>query len=233
MSELRALSFLKRHRPDRFLSAVGAPPESDDAPAADTEDRVGDIAEALLVSVNEDPFLGMAERYDAIDVVARKGNAAKNELLTLGLVREREVRTGKPGRNPKLLELTSEGQRVLTERGYDVAETGRRGIEHRYWQQQIKDYYTDQGFEAEIEFAVGEQRIDVYAMTDTESVAVEVACSPEHEVENVQKCLDYDVDCIEVAYLEEAIRDRIEVAVRENFDQIPDRVTFITGAGDT
>lgn len=227
-SELAALSTVERYQPDEFLSAVGAPSDpGDEIEDGDGDDSVGEVAEALLASVNEDPFLGMSERYDAIDVVARKGNEAKNELMTLGLVWETEVRTGKPGRNPKLLELTPKGRDVLEDRGYAVADTGRAGIEHRYWQQQITDYYTDQGFDVEIEFAVGQQNIDVYATTDEETVAVEVACSPEHEVANIEKCLDYDVDRVEVAYLEDTVRERIEAAVRDAFNRVPDRVTFV------
>lgn len=223
--KLAALDSHERHRPDQFNEYCGITADDEDTGEDTTE--VGEIAEALLASVTDTPFLSMSERYEAVDMDSKNGTVAKNELVTLGLVQEVEVPTGKPGRNPKLLELTAEGRTVLTNRGYDVPETGRRGIVHRYWQQQVKDYYEAQGFEAEIEFSVGTQRIDVYAEREAETVAVEVACSPEHEVTNIEKCLDYGVDQVQVVYLEETVKDRVESAVQEAFGHVPDRVAFL------
>jgi uncharacterized protein (DUF2249 family) len=225
--KLAALDHADRSRPERFQEYLGLKGDDEATDDEETTTEVGEVAEALLASVNTDPFLSMSERYDAVDVDSKKGTAAKNELLTLGLVREVEVATGKPGRNPKLLELTPEGRSILEERGYDVAETGRRGIEHRYWQQQIKDYYKAEGFEAEIEFAVGNKQIDVYAVRDEETVAVEVARSPEHEVANIEKCLAYDVDRVEVVYLADDVKKRIESAVQEEIGHVPEQVAFL------
>lgn len=223
---LDQLSFVERVRPLQFREAIGEHLEEDSED--DDETGIGTVAERLLASVNEKPFLSISERYEAIDTGMKTGNTAKNELLTLDLVREVEVKTRKPGRNPKLLELTAEGRSVLERRGYEVVETGRRGIVHRYWQQQAKEYYEEQGFEVEIEHAVGQQSIDVYAERADEVVAIEVACSPEHELENVEKCLAYGVDRVEVAFLEESVRDRVEAEVREAFGQVPDRVEFVS-----
>jgi len=223
--ELATLDVHERVRPTRFLKYLGIPDVEKDAEEETTD--IGEVAEAVLASVNTDPFLSMSERYDAVDVDSKKGTAAKDELVTLGLVREVEVATGKPGRNPKLLELTAEGQTVLAERGYDVADTGRRGIEHRYWQHHLKEYYEDRGYEVEIEFAVRNKHIDVYAAQNGEAIALEVARSPEHEVANIEKCLASGVDRIEVVYLDEAVKDRIESAVREEFGYVPEQVDFL------
>lgn len=224
--DLEELPYTDRVRPEDYLLVVGDRPDTGEA-NDDSEDALGDVAEALLASVSTAPFLSLSDRYDALDVVARQGNEAKEELLTLGLVRETEVRTGKPGRNPKLLALTDAGRQALEERGYDVPGSGRRGIEHRYWQQQIKEHYEAQGFDTEIEFAIEQQRIDVYAIHGDETVAVEVARSPEHELANIVKCLEYDVDRVEVAYFDTSVRDRIEAAVRDEFGAIPARVAFV------
>ncbi|QLG62070.1 ATP-binding protein [Halorarum salinum] len=232
-SVLDELAYGERVRPDRFLEVVGRHWETtdatDDTDAETDEDggAVGDVAEAVLASVNDQPFLSMSQRYDAVDVGAKTGNEAKNQLVALELVREVEVDTRKPGRNPKLLELTEAGKEVLAERGYDVVATGRRGVVHRYWQQQIKEYYEADGFSVEIESAVSDGFVDVYAETTGEVVAVEVARSPEHEVANVRKCLGLDVDRVEVATLEEGVRERIEAAVRDEFDGVPDQVVFV------
>ena len=235
---LNELSVENRVRPDRFWEAIGRFDHGDDSntstdesgqdvePEADNQ-AVGEVAEALLVSVNDQPFLPMSERYNTIDVGAKTGNEAKNQLLALDLVSEEEVDSKKPGRNPKLLELTQRGKQALEDRGHEVAAVGRRGITHRYWQHQVKERYEADGYDVEIEHAVGQEHIDVYAEQDGEQMAAEVACSPEHEVANVRKCLRYGVDQVAVVYLEGSTREQIEVAVRDAFGTVPDQVTFV------
>ncbi|NUC74728.1 ATP-binding protein [Haloterrigena sp. SYSU A558-1] len=226
---LDELEWCERVRPRAFIEVAATLDDTKESEREQdgTGDGVGEVAVTLLASVNEDPFLSLSDRYGTIDVGKKTGSAAKEELLTLDLVREVEVRTGRRGRNPKMLELTPNGREVLEERGYDVVETGRRGIEHRYWQHRIQQCYEGDGFDVEIEFSVGKSRIDVYCVRDGTTVAVEVARSPEHEVENVEKCLDFDVDRVEVAYLDDDVMRRIEAAVEEAFDGVPDRVAFV------
>jgi len=228
----------ERVQPDRFLEAIGEfdhdesgeTGESTDAPAEEAggdEQGVGEVAEQLLASVNDSPFLSVSARYDRIGVGSQIGTDAKNELDALGLVQEVAIDNRKPGRNPKLLELTDQGEQVLEDRGYDVRVTGRRGIRHRYWQQQVMEYYEDEGFDVAVEHPVEDGRIDVYAEREDEQVAVEVAVSPEHEVANIRKCMDAGVDRVEVVALEDAVRERIETMVQEVFDGIPDAVVFV------
>jgi hypothetical protein len=227
---LDELSYTERVRPDLFESVVYDVEEEETKGEEPEESAVGAVAEALLASVDEQPFLSLSERYDAIDVGAKKGNRAKQELVTLGLVREVEIDTKKPGRNPTLLELTGDGEEVLAERGYDVAETGRRSIVHRYWQRQVADHYAAEGYDVEQERAVEAGYIDLYAEQGNTAVAVEVALSPEHEVANVEKCLSAGVELVEVVTVDEAVQDRIRAQVREAFDGVPDRVAFVDAA---
>lgn len=226
---LDELSYGERVRPDLFEAAV-RDVDTDDAEQAGDEAEttaVGEVAEQLLASVDDEPFLSMSERYDAIGVGSKQGNRAKQELLALELVREVEVDTGTPGRNPKLLELTDDGVTVLEERGYDVAATGRRGIEHRYWQRQVADHYDAEGFDVVIEHGVADGVIDVFCERPGEQVAVEVAMSPEHEVANVEKCLDAEVDRVEVVAVDADVLARVEDRMREAFGEVPERVAFV------
>lgn len=186
------------------------------------------MAKQLLASVNSDPFLSLSDRYDAIDVGKKTGSATKEELVERSLVDVREVRTGKRGRNPKMLELTVQGREALADRSYDVVDVGRRRIEHRYWQHRIKEYYAGEGFDVEIEFSVGKASIDVYCVQDDETVAIEVARSPEHELEYIEKCLDCDMDRVEVAYLDDEVKDQIEATLKEAFGAVPGRVAFVS-----
>jgi len=228
------LSSTERVRPEVFQEAIGVFDHDEESmestePTESTNDEqtVGDVAEQLLASVNEQPFLSVSERYDSIGVGSQMGTDAKNELDTLDLVEEVVIDNRQPGRNPKLLELTDRGRQVLEERGYDVQATGRRGIRHRYWQQQVTEYYEGEGFEVAVEHPVDDGRVDVYVERENEVVAVEVACSPEHEVVNIRKCMIAGVDRVEVVTLEDGVRERIATMVQEAFDGIPDAVVFV------
>ncbi|QCS44750.1 hypothetical protein [Natrinema versiforme] len=79
----------------------------------------------------------------------------------------------------------------------------------------------------ETEHSVGQESIDVYAERGDEAVAIEVARSAWHEVENVRKCLDYGVDQVRVAYLEDSVKYQVREQVMEAFDGVPDRVEFV------
>ncbi|NUB91185.1 ATP-binding protein [Haloterrigena sp. SYSU A121-1] len=232
-SELDSLDWAERMQPSLFQSEVGEdssgdePTEQDENAGDGDDDEPDAVAEALLVSIVEEPFLSVSERYDMVGVGSKKGTAAKEELVALDLVSEETVRNGKRGKNPTLLELTEKGHTVLEDRGYDVPGTGRRGIEHRYWQHQIKEFYESDGFDVEIEHAVGSESIDVYVERGVVSIAVEVARSAWHEVENIRKCLDYEVNRVEVVYLEDSVRDQIRSAVEDEFGGVPDLVEFV------
>jgi hypothetical protein len=108
-----------------------------------------------------------------------------------------------------------------------VTATGKGSIEHRWWQQQVKEFYEEQGFEATIEYAVGDQHIDVYAERDAETVAVEVARSPDHEVANIKKCLQQDIPTVRIASTAEDVTDQIQSALRDELGQIPGAVEFV------
>jgi len=220
---LEELSYAERVRPDLFESVV-RDVETDDAERLEgdgMETAVGEVAEVLLASVEEDPFLSVSARYDEINV------GAKQELVTLGLVEEVVVDTKKPGRNPTLLELTDDGVAVLEECGHVVAETGRRSIVHRYWQRQVADHYASEGYDVKEEREVDGGWIDVYARMGNTAVAVEIALSPEHEVANVEKCLDAGVELVEVVTVDDAVQERVREHVAEAFDGVPDTVAFI------
>lgn len=204
-----------RHR--RFKAAIGE----------DVEETVEDVSEEFLASVATDPLMNTTERYEAVGVDTKRGTEIKEELLKLGVVREVEVQTGTRGRNPKLLELTPEGRAVLADRGYDVKGDAKGGARHRWWQQRVEEHFEAEGYDATIEYAVGAQHIDVYAETAEETVAVEVALSPEHEVENVRKCLQAGVDEVQVAYREDGVRDRVRSQLEDAYGAVPDEVTFV------
>lgn len=63
-------------------------------------------------------------------------------------------------------------------------------------------------------------------MTADETIAVELALSPYHEVENIKKCLAHGPDRIQVVFTDAEIKDAIQASLREELGDIPDRVFF-------
>jgi DNA polymerase III delta prime subunit len=221
-AEIGELDWAERQRPDPFTAVVG---EEVSEPTAEDE-GLSEAAEALLVNVNETPFAGMTERYDDLSLSSEQGTGAKAELLDRELVRETSVSTGKPGRNPTFLELTDAGKGVLEDHGIDVSPEGMGGPEHRYWQQQIREFYAVDGYDVEIEYGLSDGSIDVYANDGDEAIACEVARSAEHEVANIKKCLREEPDRIRVVYIDAEVKNRIQSQLTEELGFVPDRVEF-------
>jgi hypothetical protein len=215
----------ERVQPDLYLYAVDEDPMEADDGRVDRD--VDPVAERVLVSAVERPFLSMSKRYDAVDVGPERGGEAVTELKQLGLVDDVEVDTKRPGRNPTLLELTRDGVTWLEDHDHDVPDWGRRSIVHRYWQRQVADSYAAEGYEVKEEYSVADGYIDVYAEQGNTAVAVEVALSPEHEVANVRKCLDTGVELVEVVTVDDAVQDRVRAQVQEAFDGVPNHVAFV------
>lgn len=69
---------------------------------------------------------------------------------------------------------------------------GRGGPEHKYLQSLIAGFAQSKGYRATIEAVAGPGKADVLLERGKERIAVEVSITttPEHEVENIRKCLD-------------------------------------------
>lgn len=216
--ELKQLGWKERYRPEEFLVYIGKGEEE--------KPTISQPAKQLLISIRNSPLMGISERYKMLGFGSKKGNAAKDELVQEGFVSEVEIRAGKKGRNPKLLEITKEGRQLLESMGYRVRFKSKGGVEHQFWQKEVQKYYLKQGYDAFIEHYIGERSIDVYAVKKNEKIAVEIALSPEHELENVKKCLKEGFDQVQIVYVSRRVRDKIKRSVEEKFGEIPEKILF-------
>ncbi len=217
--EIQKFEWKKRYRPEAFLEKVGGEEE-------DEEREISEAAEELLVDVKENPLLKTAERYDKLDFDTKKGGRAREELLENELIKEVEVRTGTRGRNPKIFEITPEGRKHLRAIGLKVREPEKGGAEHRWWQRKVQEHYQGKGYDSFIEYYMGRKSIDVYSVKEGKEVATEIALSPEHELENVKKCLDKDFDTVQVVYNSESVKEKIEGKIRDWKGEIPGKILF-------
>lgn len=218
--KIKNLPWSERHRPTDFKEIVGPREETKE------ESGLSEAAEELLINVKEKPLSGTKERYNDLDIGKKKGNKAKQELIKEGLVEEAEVRTGTRGRNPKLLDPTEKGKAILETLGHRVRSRGKGGAEHRYWQKKIQKHYHDKGYDSFIEHYIDSRSIDVYSVKEDREVATEIALSPEHELENIKKCLEEDLDTIQIVYPSEDIKEEIRRQIKQEFGETPSEILF-------
>jgi len=143
----------------------------------------------FLKHIARKPLLPMTRRYEEFGISRSKGDKLVDRMEKKGLVKRVSIITGMRGGNPKLIDITSRGAELLRELGLKTSHLN-RGIEHFYWQNQIKDFFSqEENISAEIEGVIGDTRVDVLLQINGKLVAVEVAMSPEYELENIKRDL--------------------------------------------
>jgi len=176
----------------------------------------GKRSKKLLVSIVDDPLLGIAERYRKICLNPRNGNQCKQELIELGLVSEVSIKTGKA--RIKLLKLTDKGKVKIKEYGCDVSKSLRHGgVEHLYWVQKVKKKLEDKGYIVEDEFPIGKgEAVDIAIVG--KKIAIEIETGKSDAVKNIRKCLDAGFEVVSVATSKEALKK-----IRSKLARIPKR----------
>jgi len=128
------------------------------------------VARALLRDIAERPFVGVAERYRALGVSIRKGDAAKRALIETGLIEPRPIAV--PEGKVMLLELTDDGRANCIERSWRVAPYP-GGIEHGYWIERAAALLTSRGWAVRRERQVNGRRLDIWAERHGTSLALQ------------------------------------------------------------
>ncbi|MFB6292031.1 MAG: ATP-binding protein [Candidatus Nanohaloarchaea archaeon] len=203
---------------DRFDQYIRGDTEPEEHTDKDT--GVSGEAEQLLRDVVEEPFRSLTERYQEFSS-SYKGNEAKSELVDAGLVVERNVRP-EPVRR-KLLQFTEQGRSYVEEElDLGVERTGRGGVVHRFWQNRIRDWFEETGWEASLEQEDADVAVDMAGVR----LAVEVAMgdSP-REAEHIQDRVQSGFDTVWVACRSDEIREGIQQRMEES-DLPSDSVAF-------
>lgn len=103
---------------------------------------------------------------------------------------------------------------MLREEDVDIEERGKGGLEHRFWQQKIADFYQDKGYEVKIEHEIDGKSIDVFAEKE-EKIGIEVAMSAKGEIKNIKKDLELDLDQLIMACKNERVMSDIGMKARD------------------
>lgn len=173
--------------------------------------EVSKEAYSLLVNVNYHPFTGLVARYTSLGLSTRKATLAKDELVEKGLVEEVNIRLS-IRRPTKFLVPTNLSLNILkmNRQNTDLWNVvGRQGFEHKLYSVLIFYAYKKSGCQAYLEKTIEDHRTDVYVVSGTETIAVEVQLG-EIDLEEKSELLDH-VDRLQFVVKEEDLDKAISI----------------------
>jgi hypothetical protein len=173
------------------------------------EDKEG---KKLLVSIAEEPLIGISERYKKMCMNPKIGNECKQRLMNEGLIKEVSISTSKA--RIKLLELTDKSREKLKEFGYNISGSLRHGgVEHLYWVQQVKKKIENGGYIVKEEYPIGNgETVDLAIIGKNKKIAIEIETGKSDAIHNIRKCLDAGFEVVSLTTNEEAL-ERIKTGL--------------------
>ncbi len=139
---------------------------------------------AFFEDVLTSPDDGIRRRYARLGLSTGTGNRLKDRLLSKGWLEDQVVELGRTRK--VLLRLTKEGKQAL---GVDGENTGRESLVHEYWKRFYAARFREQGYEVQIEAPRRSGNVDVLAVKDGRSIALEIETGKSDIVRNVKRDL--------------------------------------------
>jgi len=167
--------------------------------------RLSEDGNKLLDSISKNALVGVVERYRTLDMNARRGHAAKDEIVSGEFVRPQAIPT--PQGRVLLLELTEKGRAYLGRRGHKAVPDN-ESLEHKYWKARIADYYRKKGCQVEVEKQVN-GKPDLIVKNGGETVAVEIETGKSDPISNIVKNLKHGFPLI----ITVATSERVEQSI--------------------
>lgn len=163
-------------------------------PVISDEDKEG---KKLLVSIAEEPLIGISERYRRMCINPKIGNQCKQRLIKQELIKEVSINTSKA--RIKLMEPTEKGMHELKKYGYSKS-WRHGGVEHQYWVAQVKKKLEGKGYKVEEEYPIGNgETVDLAIVGKKKKIAVEVETGKSDAIHNIRKCLDAGFEVVSLA----------------------------------
>lgn len=202
---------LRKHMEGSFADSSRNSPKNQVVtrnPGSDIE--MSEDGNKLLESVAKNPLIGVAERYRILDMNARRGHAAKEELLSHEFVQPQAIPT--PQGRVLLLELTEKGRGCLGRHGQKVVPDN-ESLEHKYWKARIADYYLKKGCQVEVEKQVN-GKPDLIVKNSEGVVAVEIETGKSDPILNIMKNLKHGFPLVITVATSESAEQGILVKLR-------------------
>ncbi len=139
---------------------------------------------AFLEDVLSSPDDGIRRRYARLGLSVGTGNRLKERLLSDGWLDDQVVELGRTRK--LLLRLTKQGKQAL---GVNAEYPGRESLVHEYWKRFYAERFREQGYKVRLEAPRRSGNVDVLAVKDGRSIAVEVETGKSNIVRNVKQDL--------------------------------------------
>ena len=164
-------------------------------------------AQALLNDILSHPESGVDARYNRLGLSADRGNKTKKSLVEAGWIVSELVRTGNTRR--LVLRLTPEAGAAANQRG----QVSRESLLHHYWKSWYAQALEQRGYDVTKEAGRLRGRVDVLAVRESHSLAVEIETGKSDVVNNVIENLRAGFDEILVVATSESVLHKIEGAL--------------------
>ena len=148
----------------------------------------------MLVDIAGYPLSVVTERYKRLGWNAGTGTKIKRSLLEKGLVEQEKVSV--PHGSVTLLKVTQHGKSLLESQGVQVKALPRNAsLEHEYYKHLVADEYRSKGYTVEEEVQIGDGKaVDLVAIKDGKSIAIEVETGKSDVEGNKTKCTEAGFD---------------------------------------
>jgi hypothetical protein len=168
----------------------------------------------LLIDVMEYPISGIAERYKRLSFSVYKGNRLRDTLISKELLNSYSLSTFEGRVN--FLDITSKGEMVLRDMGYQIENKRGGGPEHEYWKHRVAELFREKGYQVEIEKPIGEGKtVDIVATKEGERLAIEIETGKSDGIENILKNLNGSFSKIIIVPLSDKIERKYFTMVQE------------------
>lgn len=199
------------------------PPTTETVPVPMTVTRVAGVPpdmRAFLEFVGKNPGCFVTHVYASLKLSGYRGDKLKEELIAQGAMVQQETRHGAGGRVAKVLSLTAAGVALVADAGAKPS-AGKGGDGHKDIQRIIQEQASLLGWRATIEERVagGAGQVDVGLEKDGVAAAVEISITTniDHEIGNLQKCLQAGYDYVIWVSTEEAAVQAMKAKGRRAF----------------
>ena len=169
------------------------------------DNALNETAFAFVEDILAYPDDGVKERYCRLGISVGTGNRLKEELLDQGWLESQVVGLGKTRK--VLLRLTKQGKEAL---GLDGGVPDRASLVHEYWQRFSAERFREQGYKVPLEAPRKSGNVDVLAVKDSKSIAIEIETGKSDIVRNVKQDLLSGFDKVLVVAVDEKALGKVE-----------------------
>lgn len=180
---------------------------------------------AVLEDVLAYPDDGIRSRYERLGLSTGTGNRIKQQLLDQGWLESQVVEVGRTRK--LLLRLTPESKKAL---GLDADGPERPSLVHEYWKRFYAQRFQERGYKVRLEAPRASGRVDVLAVKDGKTVAIEIETGKSDVVRNVKRGLRSGFDKTLVIATDRTAFTKIERLLAQADLLIPEKVEIALGS---